>query len=35
MKTVFELTCPLVVSGWFFAAFVRTFCIHETPEEGQ
>lgn len=35
MKTAFEIAAPLVLCGWFFVAFARTFCTSETPEEGQ
>lgn len=35
MKTAIEIAGPVVVCGWFFIGFVRTFCTVETPEEGQ
>ena len=35
MSTAIEIAAPLVLCGWFFAAFIRAFCTDETPEEGQ
>ena len=35
MTTALEIACPVVLCGWFFAAFIRGFCANETPEEGQ
>jgi hypothetical protein len=35
VKTAIEIAGPVVVCGWFFIAFVRTFCRSENPEEGQ
>jgi hypothetical protein len=35
VKTAIEIAGPVVVCGWFFVAFVRTFVTVETPEEEQ
>lgn len=34
MKTALEIAGPLVLCGWFFAAFIHTFCTSDT-EEGE
>lgn len=34
MTTAIAIACPGLLCGWFFAAFIRTFCTSET-EEGQ
>lgn len=33
MKTALEIAGPVVVCGWFFAVFVRCFCIEDEPAE--
>lgn len=33
MKTAFEIAGPVVVCGWFFAAFIRCFVAGEPPAE--
>lgn len=35
MKTAIEIAGSVVVCGWFFVAFVRTFCTDEAQEEEQ
>ena len=35
MKTAIEIAGPLVLCGWFFVAFIHTFCVNDTTEEGQ
>jgi len=33
VKTAFEIAGPVLVCGWFFAAFIDTFRATETEEE--
>lgn len=35
MSTALEIASPVMVCGWFFIAFARTFCAVETVEEDQ
>lgn len=35
MTTVLEIVSPVMVCGWFFIAFARTFCASEPVEEEQ
>ena len=35
MKTAVEIAAPVVVCGWFFAAFIRALRTSDTIEEEQ